>query len=115
MTKPKSPKLPKLSGLHQYRFEANPEEKRFALAWDTHNRDGGTLAYLLDTNQGQGLRPPEPSERDQVVAATVIQWLGSPVGQFFLTQLGYAKLPGSAEDAERDLLERIGTGTRKKA
>ena len=26
----------------------------------------------------------EVTERDKVVAATVIQWLGSPVGQFFI-------------------------------
>jgi hypothetical protein len=74
-------------GLHTYRFDQNPEEKRFAKAWEKNN----PLAWLLDERPMQTGRPPEPSERDQIVAATVIQWLGSPVGQDFLNRLGWRK------------------------
>jgi hypothetical protein len=83
----------KTKGLHPYRFKENPEEKRFAEAWAQHDDpDHVHLAYLLHVgSQGGGIRPVGASERDKVVAATVIQWLGSPVGQGFLRDLGYEK------------------------
>jgi hypothetical protein len=80
---------PKVKGLHTWRFRSNPEEKRFALAWEKSNKEGNTLAYLLDTSQ-KGI-PSIPSVRDQEVAATLIQWLGSHVGECFLRDLGYSK------------------------
>jgi len=76
-------------GLHQYRFRDNPMEEKFARAWNDQNiakpgtSDGrGTLDYLLakDCNRPAG----EVTDRDREVAATVIQWLGSPVGQGFI-------------------------------
>jgi hypothetical protein len=74
----------KTKGLHAYRFKNNPLERKYALAWEVQNREGKTLAYLLDPDP---LHPLDPSNRDQEVAATVIQWLGSPVGQAFLGSL----------------------------
>jgi len=82
-------KYPK--GLHTNRFKNNPEEKRFADAWDERNKLGNNLAHLLDTRPVQGGHPPTPSDRDYEVAATVIQWLGSHVGECFLRDLGYEK------------------------
>ena len=83
-------------GLHPYRFAYNPAERKFAKAWEQRNvspTDGrldgkGTLDYLLaeDCNHPCG----EVTERDRQVAATVSQWLGSPVGQFFLGELGHS-------------------------
>lgn len=76
----------KNKGLSQHRFNQNPLEKKFAEAWEkinTVNRNGNnTLDYLLaeNVNKPNG----EVTERDRVVAATIIQWLGSPVGQYFL-------------------------------
>jgi len=77
-------------GLHTYRFKDNAEEKLFSEAWDKQNEQGQTLAYLLTVGDQRG-RPVEPSDRDHVVAATVIQWLGSHVGECFLRDLGYLK------------------------
>lgn len=77
----------KFKGLHTYRFKENPEEKRFAEAWAKNN----PLPWLLDERRLQTGRPEDPSDRDTVVAATVIQWLGSPVGQAFLRDLGYRR------------------------
>jgi len=70
----------KHKGLHQFRFRDNPRERRFADEWNRQNEVFRTLDYLL----GDGLNPAEPSTRDRLVAATVIQWLGSPVGACFL-------------------------------
>lgn len=82
-------KFPK--GLHTHRFKDNPEEKRFADAWLDQNKHGNNLAHLLDQRPVHQGHPPTPSDRDYVVAATVIQWLGSPVGQIFLRDLGYER------------------------
>lgn len=74
-----------VKGRWAQRLKDNPEERRFAKAWDKAN----VLRYLL----GDGIVPVDPTEQEAVVAATVIQWLGSPVGQGFLHDLGYMKSP----------------------
>jgi hypothetical protein len=78
-------------GINQHRFKQNPIEKAFAEEWErlhstcTSINDRGILDYILakDINHPNG----EVSERDREVAATVIQWLGSPVGQRFLKKV----------------------------
>jgi len=77
-------------GLHAHRLRDNPEERRFAAQWQDDNEVGSVLAWLLHLGYQSG-RPPAPSEHDVRTAATVIQWLGSPVGQAFLARLGYEK------------------------
>lgn len=82
----------KNKGKSQYRFKQNPMEKVFAESWEEINltppgraNGKGILDYLMaeDPNKPNG----EVTDRDRLVAATVIQWLGSPVGQSFLTQV----------------------------
>ena len=80
----------KNQGKNIYRLAENPLEKKFAEAWDEMNdlsRQGslGTLNWLLaeDPNWPKD----EVTHRDRMVAATVIQWLGSHVGQYFLEQV----------------------------
>ena len=86
--------LERFKGMAPYRFKDNPLEKAFALAWQNHNRDWSrartdtddrrsTLAYLMDKD-GRGEPDLPLTPRDWLVANTVIQWLGSPVGQAFL-------------------------------
>lgn len=78
-------------GLHMYRFRDNPEEKRFAEAWEQANERGSILDHLLDMRNAHIGRAPSASARDRTVAATVIQWLGSPVGQAWLRDIGYLR------------------------
>lgn len=78
-----SRRIPKAwRGLHHHRYKDNPLEERFAAAWVKQNEcsdpRSSTLAYLL-CDGDQHLTVP-PSDRDRLVASTVIQWLGSPVG-----------------------------------
>lgn len=80
-----------VTGFRTHRFADNPEEQRFAEAWETSNAQGRTLTYLLCI--GDQRFPIPASEHDEMVAATVIQWLGSPVGQGFLRGLGYERKP----------------------
>jgi hypothetical protein len=72
----------KNKGLHQYRFKENPLEKFYAEQWEKENVEGRVLDYLLakDPNHPRD----EVTDRDREVAATVIQWLGSPCGQSFV-------------------------------
>ena len=70
-------------GLHTYRFDSNPNEKVVAKLWDKMQANSYTLEYLLSEDN----RRVDISKRDMTVAATVIQWLGSPVGQSFLDEV----------------------------
>ncbi len=73
-------------GLKVYRFKNNPEEEYFAKKWEEWC-DRGHLEWIMGiVEQAKDL-----TERDAQVAATVIQWLGSPVGRGFLSELGYIK------------------------
>jgi hypothetical protein len=79
-------------GINTQRLKTNPRERKFAKLWETRNVYGRSLlAYLLDERKVHTGHPPSPSDRDCVVAATVIQWLGTPVGQGFLAELGYVE------------------------
>lgn len=59
----------------------NPREVAFATRWTRANSGyTHTLEYLL----GKPNERAVVSDRDRMVAATVIQWLGSNVGMSFL-------------------------------
>jgi hypothetical protein len=78
----------KHEGLHAYRLKPNmdnPREVAFAEQWQHEQDFGRVLSHLLGSGDIGG--EVTPSERDIEVAATVIQWLGSAVGQSFLEQV----------------------------
>lgn len=76
----------KFRGVSSNRYQREPLEKLFAEMWQKQNdapwiQSHSTFAYILSKDQRNVV---DPSERDYEVAATVIQWLGSAVGQGFL-------------------------------
>ena len=79
-----------------YRIASNPEEGRFARAWAEANaRHNGILFCLLNTPDASCCgRSVQPTDEQAELAATVVQWLGSPVGESFLDGLGYSKRRG---------------------
>lgn len=78
----------KVEGKRHYRTRSNPKERIAAELWDYWNSyPYQTLNFLLDEKVDQGWLPEAASDHDHTVAATVIQWLGSPVGQQFLDEL----------------------------
>jgi hypothetical protein len=92
--------MPKLKhhGPSRYRFADNPAEELFAQLWEEHNERGGgfsTLAYLLDPEHQHS--PRKPTQKQATAAAAVIQWLGSPVGQFFLQSAKFANVIGQQD------------------
>ena len=69
----------KHEGISRHRLSSNPLEAAFASEWEIQAPN--TLGWLLcDTHD----RRADYSERDALVAATIIQWLGSPVGRNFV-------------------------------
>lgn len=68
-------------GLHEYRIASNPHEGIAAELWAKER----VLPDILGdgTYGGRVI----PSDRDQEVAATLMQWLGSPVGRSFVREL----------------------------
>lgn len=73
-----------IKGKNTHRWAQNPLEQRFAEAWSQQQEFSYTLDYLLSDRVNE--RQPV-SEETQVAVATVIQWLGSPVGQGFLEEV----------------------------
>ena len=69
--------------INAHRLRSNPLERAFVKEWERINDGDKLLKYVLDrthSNQGNHV----PSEIEQEVAVTLIQWLGTPVGQGFL-------------------------------
>lgn len=74
------------NGKSTHRFKTNPHELVAAKIWAEHNRDqdtSGILPCLL--GNGQTLRTP--TQEEWLVASTLMQWLGSPVGRSYLRDL----------------------------
>lgn len=74
----------KNTGISIHRLKQNPLEKIFAEEWEEENRDDKTLKYILSARNNY---PVYVEDRERIIAATVIQWLGSPVGQGFLRKV----------------------------
>ena len=72
-------------GLNQRRFADNPLEKAYADQWEKDNKEGRLLECIL-AKEPNYIRD-EVTDRDREVAATVIQWLGSPCGQSFVEEV----------------------------
>lgn len=90
-------------GANSHRYKQNPLEKAFAVKWEEENCGLGKprtiLDYLMDeSNRGE----PDPaiSKRDWRVANTLMQWIGSPVGEGFLIDV----LAGEEGDHFRERL-----------
>ncbi len=69
----------------------NPREVAFANAWSEQQQRSKTLEHIIGKNY---------SDRDAEVAATVVQWLGSNVGMWFLADVI------NAEPHVKEMLER---------
>ncbi len=69
-------------GINSHRYKNNPQELKFAEEWQKLNNKG--VARYIDYILSKDNTPCYASERDQEVACSIIQWLGSPCGQGFL-------------------------------
>ena len=77
-------------GWNSHRYYSNTLEESFALAWqELNDRDNmnnmKTIEWILLPAWIKS--PTLCSLRDQKVANSIVQWLGSPVGQHFLEEV----------------------------
>ena len=72
-----------------YRLRDNPAEKVLSDEWHSENTREGVGCGMLPWLMGDGSSPGATTARDEYVAATVIQWLGTPVGHNFLEKCGF--------------------------
>ncbi len=72
----------KHEGVSIHRLSTNRLEALYAEAWS--EQAPHTLGYLLC---GQDRWQHDYSQRDATVAATIVQWLGSPVGSSFVEEV----------------------------
>lgn len=72
-----------VESINKHRFTREPLERRFVEAWNSMNENNKLLRFILDRSFGNR-GDYHPSELEQEVAVTIIQWLGSPVGQGFI-------------------------------
>lgn len=73
-------------GNRTHRFKQNPLEKVFSDKWEEANDKPNNGPGILAWSMGDGQFAGDISQRDATVAASIIQWLGSPVGQRFLLE-----------------------------
>ena len=73
-----------------YRHRDNPEEKRFFdAALEMGSRHWAAVVLPLNDH---GTAPSRSlTEDEEQIVINTIQWLGSPVGQTFLRDMGYEK------------------------
>ena len=69
------------TGIHEHRIAESPLEASIARRW-RQDCERGLLDHILSCGG-----TADVSLRDEAVAATVIQWLGSHVGQSFLREI----------------------------
>ena len=75
-----------ITSINTHRLPSNPAERIFLEEWGT--MEGSTLRFILEEGRDRkNLGEANVSDRDRQVAATVMQWLGSPCGQFYLSQV----------------------------
>ncbi len=63
-------------GINRRRLPQNPMEQIFADEWE--KMAPNILGWII---------PSDYTEKDAIIVATMMQWLGSPVGQRFLEQV----------------------------
>ena len=69
----------------------------FAERWELHNESSpNAIKHLLGDKDWEDV-----TERDEQVAATIIQWLGSPVGESFCREVNEDYATEKLRDKER--------------
>lgn len=82
-----------MKSINAFRLTNNPLEQDFVTAWEEANKDNQLLQYILDRS-GNNRGDYCPTEIEQETAMTIIQWLGTLVGQAFLRDVIGGNPPG---------------------
>ena len=71
-------------GRNTHRWKDNEMEERFARIWEAYDEEHHILEYMLSSRTNEREPVDENTQED---IATIIQWLGSPVGLSFLEKV----------------------------
>ena len=71
-------------GRFPHRLADNPREAAFLKAWQEQQAQSHTLQWLLCASHDQNIQDRELKQIEAACAATLMQWLGSPVGSEWL-------------------------------
>lgn len=73
-----------------HRFENNPQEKKFVEEFIKQHSEGSDMDLIVFGHNPGSTHPKDYlSDREESIVLSVIQWLGSPVGQSFLDSCGF--------------------------
>jgi hypothetical protein len=82
-----------MEGNKVYRHEQNPEEKRFHDEFIRQHGDRDMSAIVLEPNKTGTAASRYLTPEEEGIVISGMQWLGSPLGQCFLRDMGYEKQP----------------------
>jgi hypothetical protein len=73
-----------MKSLKQHRFKINPLEEHFVDEFLKENSEANDMNFIVFGQKPDSNIPKDYlSEREEAIVISVIQWLGSPVGQSF--------------------------------
>ena len=76
-------------GMCRYRLKDSLIEQKLANTWQHINATYCTLDWLVGHTDENGQHCGHATQEQATMAATVIQWLGTPVGRQFLQEVGF--------------------------
>jgi len=92
-----------MEGNKTYRHKDNPEEKRFHDNFIKDICHDNMMSAIVFEPKDGGLSPSRYlTEDEEKIVISTIQWLGSPVGQSFLREMGYVKKPEAPKKVMTD-------------
>lgn len=74
------------AGKSEHRLGSNPHERVFSDAWKREQRQSHVLQWLLCVCPDQSTQDRDLTQPEATCAATLMQWLGSPVGWCWLNE-----------------------------
>jgi len=86
-----------MKSVSEHRFENNPKEKEFHDKFKEMFESNGAARKALSgitlgrSNDNQNFPTDFLNEKEEGICLSIIQWLGSPVGQNFLRDCGFTE------------------------
>lgn len=78
---------------NSHRFKQNPLEEQIYVSFiaEMYKRDSLDRIIFGCRDEAQSFPKDTLTDRERDICATLIQWLGSPVGQYFLRSNGFER------------------------
>ena len=79
-----------MKSFKEYRFENNPQEKIFVEQFIKDHEFYNDIDLIIFGHSSDSMTPKDYlSDREKDIVVSLVQWLGSPVGQAFLDSCGF--------------------------